>query len=162
MNTGRCDGAVPATACGPCPNSLAQGVAVAAGLNIAFGRPLDAVERKERVGREEGGSNSSTIPIRLGWLRVPSLPDHAAESDFDKRAICDGSTDLYADAPAKLRDQLRPWIRLWVAVPEAIASEQLEKDRRDTRIILDEMPRLGYLLLVMCAYTMVAGAGAYF
>ena len=130
--------------------------------DIAFGRPMEAVQRMERVGKEEGGSNFSTIANQLGWLRLPALQENTAKSGFDIRSVCDGNTDLYVVAPAKLVDQLRPWIRLWVAVPDAIASEQVGPTRKDLLIILDEMPRLGYLAPVMNAYTMAAGAGIHF
>ena len=65
-------------------------------------------------------------------------------------------------APARLVEQVRAWVRLWVAVPDAVSSEHVGRDRGDILIILDEMPKLGYLGPVMNAYTMAAGAGLHF
>ena len=142
----------------------AQGMATGVEHNpdVGFGRVARAIQRMERVGEQEAGSNFSTIANQLEWLRFPPLQAHTSKSSVDVRGICDGNTDLFVVAPARLLDQVRPWLRLWVAVPDAIASEQVGPDRRDMLILLDEMPRLGYLAPVMNAYTMAAGVGVHF
>ena len=130
--------------------------------DVAFGRVAEALQRMERVGAQEAGSNFSTIANQLGWLRFPELQEDTLESDFDVRGICDGNTDLYVVVPPALLEEVRAWIRLWISVPNAIASEHIGAERKDLLIVLDEMPKLGYLAPVMSAWTMAAGTGVHF
>ena len=113
--------------------------------DVAFGRVAEALQRMERVGAREAGSNFSTIANQLGWLRFPELQEDTLESDFDIRGICNGNTDLYIVVPPELLEEVRAWIRLWISVPNAIASEHIGAERKDLLIVLDEMPELGYL-----------------
>jgi len=110
----------------------------------------------------EAGANFSTVANQLDWLRLPELLDSTAASDFDARGVCDGNTDLYVVVPPRLLEQARAWIRLWIAVPNAVAAERIGSDRPDLLIVLDEMPRLGYLKPVVDAFTTAAGAGLHF
>ncbi len=84
------------------------------------------------------------------------------ERDFDVRGICDGNTDLFIVVPPELLEEVRAWIRLWSPDPNAIVSEHIGAARKDRVIVLDEMPKLGYLTPVMNAWTMTAGAGVHF
>ena len=52
------------------------------------------------------------------------------------------------------------WLRLWVAIPNAVAG--IRPLQRDMLIVIDEMPRIGFLKPVMDGYTMAAGKGVHF
>ena len=52
------------------------------------------------------------------------------------------------------------WLRLWVAIPNAVAG--IEPLDRDLLIVIDEMPRIGFLESVMDGYTMAAGKSVRF
>ena len=56
--------------------------------------------------------------------------------------------------------EVRAWIRLWITIPNAIPNRQALK--RDLLLIIDEMPRLGFLKPVMDAYNLAAGKGVHF
>ena len=119
-----------------------------------------AVERQAQVGKEEGGSNFTTIANQLAFLNYPELLANTASSSFDPLILADGDTDLFVVAPEETVEHVKGWLRLWVAVPNAVAGRKpLE---RDLLIVIDEMPRIGFLKPVMDGYTMAAGKGVHF
>lgn len=63
-------------------------------------------------------------------------------------------------APEELLDHVRGWIRLWITIPNAVSARRALE--RDLLVVLDEMPRLGYLKPVMDGYNMAAGKGIHF
>ena len=119
-----------------------------------------AVERQAQVGKEEGGSNFSTIANQLAFLNYPELLANTASSNFDPLMLAEGDTDLFVVAPEETVEHVKGWLRLWVAIPNAVAG--IEPLKRDLLIVIDEMPRIGYLKPVMDGYTMAAGKGVHF
>ena len=119
-----------------------------------------AVERQAQVGKEEGGSNFSTISNQLAFLNHPELLANTASSSFDPLMLAGGDTDLFVVAPEETIEHVKGWLRLWVAIPNAVAG--MKPLERDLLIVIDEMPRLGYLKPVMDGYTMAAGKGVHF
>ena len=119
-----------------------------------------AVQRQAQVGKEEGGSNFTTIANQLAFLNYPELLAHTQKSSFDPLILADGKTDLFVVAPEETIEHVKGWLRLWVAIPNAVAG--IKPLERDLLIVIDEMPRLGYLKPVMDGYTMAAGKGVHF
>ena len=119
-----------------------------------------AVERESQVGKEEGGSNFTTIANQLAFLNYPEMAASTAASSFDPLALADGDTDLFVVAPEETVEHVKGWLRLWVAIPNAVAG--VRPLERDMLIVIDEMPRIGYLKPVMDGYTMAAGKGVHF
>ena len=119
-----------------------------------------AVERQAQVGEEEGGSNFMTIANQLSFLNHPELLAHTGTSSFDPLELAEGNTDLFVVAPEETIEHVKGWIRLWIAIPNAVAG--ISPLKRDLLIVIDEMPRLGYLKPVMDGYTMAAGKGVHF
>ena len=119
-----------------------------------------AVQRQTQVGDDEGGSNFMTIANQLAFLNFPELLAHTQKSSFDPLILGDGKTDLFVVAPEETIEHVKGWLRLWVAIPNAVAG--IKPLERDLLIVIDEMPRLGYLKPVMDGYTMAAGKGVHF
>ena len=119
-----------------------------------------AVQRQTQVGDDEGGSNFMTIANQLAFLNFPELLAHTQKSSFDPLILADGKTDLFVVAPEETIEHVKGWLRLWVAIPNAVAG--IKPLERDLLIVIDEMPRLGYLKPVMDGYTMAAGKGVHF
>ena len=119
-----------------------------------------AIERQAQVGKEEGGSNFMTIANQLAFLNYPELLAHTQTSSFDPLDLAEGDTDLFVVAPEETIEHVKGWLRLWVAIPNAVAG--IKPLKRDLMIVIDEMPRLGYLKPVMDGYTMAAGKGVHF
>ena len=119
-----------------------------------------AVERQAQVGDEEGGSNFMTIANQLAFLNYPELLAHTQTSSFDPLILAEGDTDFFVVAPEETIEHVKGWLRLWVAIPNAVAG--IKPLERDLLIVIDEMPRLGYLKPVMDGYTMAAGKGVHF
>jgi len=119
-----------------------------------------AVERQAQVGKEEGGSNFTTIANQVSFLNYPELLEHTQKSSFDPLELAEGNTDLFVVAPEETIEHVKGWLRLWVAIPNAVAG--IKPLKRDLLIVIDEMPRLGYLKPVMDGYTMAAGKGVHF
>ena len=46
-------------------------------------------------------------------------------------------------APEETIEHVKGWLRLWVAIPNAVAG--IKPPERDLLIVIDEMPRLGYV-----------------
>ncbi|MDE0174274.1 MAG: type IV secretory system conjugative DNA transfer family protein [Defluviicoccus sp.] len=126
----------------------------------AGGLPLMAVERMEQVGKDEGGSLFSTIANQMSFLQYPELAEHTAGSDFDPRELASGNMDIFVVVPEDMVEQARPWLRLWVTIPNAVSA--VRRMERDLLIIVDEMPALGLLKPMMDSYTMSAGRGVHF
>ena len=128
--------------------------------DFAGGLARIAVEREAQVGQEEGGSNFTTIANQLAFLNYPELAENTATSSFDPLVLADGETDLFVVAPEETVEHVKGWLRLWVAIPNAVGGRKpLE---RDMLIVIDEMPRIGFLKPVMDGYTMAAGKGVHF
>ncbi len=119
-----------------------------------------AVERQVQVGREEGGSTFTTVANQLAFLTYPELAAHTKTSSFDPLVLADGNTDLFVVAPEETVEHVKGWLRLWVAIPNAVAGRK--PLRKDLLIVIDEMPRIGFLKPVMDGYTMAAGKGVHF
>ena len=120
-----------------------------------------AVERQAQVGKEEGGSNFSTIANQLSFLNYPELLANTSEQrGFNPLTLAYGDIDLFVVVPEDTVEHVKGWLRLWVAIPNAVAS--IRPLERDMLIVIDEMPRLGYLKPVMDGYTMAAGKGVHF
>ena len=120
-----------------------------------------AVERQAQVGKEEGGSNFSTIANQLSFLNYPELLANTSEQrGFNPLMLANGDIDLFVVVPEDTVEHVKGWLRLWVAIPNAVAS--IRPLERDMLIVIDEMPRLGYLKPVMDGYTMAAGKGVHF
>ena len=119
-----------------------------------------AVERQAQVGKEEGGSNFTTVANQLAFLNYPELVVNTATSSFDPLMLAKGDTDLFVVAPEETIEHVKGWLRLWVAIPNAVAG--IEPLKRDLLIVIDEMPRIGFLKPVMDGYTMAAGKGVHF
>ena len=119
-----------------------------------------AVERQAQVGKEEGGSNFSTIANQLSFVNYPELLASTDETHFSPLMLANGDIDLFVVVPEDTVEHVKGWLRLWVAIPNAVAS--IRPLERDMLIVIDEMPRLGYLKPVMDGYTMAAGKGVQF
>ena len=119
-----------------------------------------ALERRISVGPEEAGSQSSTVANQLAFLAQPDLLVNTSESTFDPGVISDGNTDLFIVVPDDMVGEVRAWLRLWITIPNAIPNRQALD--RDLLLIIDEMPRLGFLKPVMDAYNLAAGKGVHF
>ncbi len=119
-----------------------------------------AVDRQAEVGKDEAGSQFSTIANQLAFLNFPELARQTGRSDFDPAAIAAGDTDIFVVVPDDLVDAARGWLRLWITIPNALANRHAFA--RDLLLIIDEMPRLGYLKPVMDAYNLAAGKGVHF
>ena len=127
---------------------------------FAGGLARIAVEREAQVGPDESGSNFTTIANQLAFLNYPELAAHTATSSFDPLVLAKGDTDLFVVAPEETVEHVKGWLRLWVAVPNAVAG--IEPLKRGMLIVIDEMPRIGFLKPVMDGYTMAAGKGVHF
>lgn len=119
-----------------------------------------AVERSRRVGKEEGGSNFTTVSNQLGFLNYPELAEHTRISTFDPLELADGEMDLFVVVPDGLLARVKGWIRLWITIPYAVADRRAF--RKDMLIVVDELPAVGYLSAVMEAYNLAAGKGVHF
>ena len=119
-----------------------------------------AAERQSQVGQQEAGSNFSTIANQLAWLNYPEMAEHTGSSDFDPMELAEGDMDLFVVVPEEMTDHVKAWVRLWVTIPNGVSGMTALK--RDMLIVIDEMPKLGFLKPVMDAYTMAAGRGVHF
>ena len=135
-------------------------VDVAATRPFCGGMTMKAVHRRLSVGPEEAGSQASTIANQLSFLSQPGLLANTASSSFDPAVIADGNVDLFVVVPDDIIDEVRSWLRLWITIPNAIPNRKSLD--RDLLLIIDEMPRLGFLKPVMDAYNLAAGKGVHF
>ena len=127
---------------------------------VAGGLPLMAIERMAQVGKDEGGSLFSTVANQMSFLQYPELAKHTAVSDFDPGELASGNMDIFVVVPEDMVEQARPWLRLWVTIPNAVSA--VRRMERDLLIIVDEMPALGLLKPMMDSYTVSAGRGVHF
>ena len=133
---------------------------IRAAPRLCGGLPHMAVEREAQVGKEEGGSNFTTIANQLAFMSYPEMTAHTAESTFDPFELAGGDVDLFVVAPEEMLEHIRGWLRLWITIPVAVAG--IRPLERDMLVIIDEMPRLGFLKPVMDGYNMAAGKGVHF
>lgn len=124
---------------------------------IGWGLPLDAIQRMDKVGQAEGGSNYTTIANQCDWLQVPELDTSTQTSTFDPMVMAEGNTDLFVVVPEEKLEASTAWLRMWVVTVNAVASRKL--DHAGITIVIDEAPRLGYLKPVMDSFYMASGKG---
>ena len=127
---------------------------------IGAGMMRVAAERQMQVGAQEAGSNFSTIANQLSFLNYPELERHTMKSDFDPLELAHGDMDLFVVVPEEMTEHARAWLRLWITVPNAVSG--MKALERDMLIIVDEMPKLGFLKPVMEGYNLAAGRGVHF
>ena len=127
---------------------------------LCGGLAHEAVERMRQVSDEERGSNFSSIANQISFLTSPAMVKSTSASTFDPSVLVDGNTDLFVVVPEDQTGEVRSWLRLWITMPNALSARRpLE---RDLLLIIDEMPKLGYLQPVMEGYNMAAGRGVHF
>ena len=127
---------------------------------FAGGLAHDAVERQLQVGEDERGSNFSSIANQMAFIKSEAMRESTGSSSFDPKVLTDGNTDLFIVVPEFSLNDARPWMRLWITIPNALSSRR--PFERDLLVIMDEMPALGYLQPVMDGYNMAAGRGVHF
>ena len=127
---------------------------------VAGGLPNRAVESELATSVQESGSNYTTIANQLQFLAHPEIQAQTATSTFDPHDLAEGNMDLFVVVPEEALKAARPWLRLWIAIPFAIAARRSLK--KDMLIIMDEMPAIGYLEPVMDAWRLGAGRGVHF
>lgn len=120
----------------------------------------EAVERMRQVSAEERGSNFSSIANQISFLTSPAMVESTSESTFDPSVLVDGNTDLFVVVPEDQTGNVRSWLRLWITMPNALSARR--PLQRELLLIIDEMPKLGYLQPVMDGYNMAAGRGVHF
>ena len=119
-----------------------------------------AINRQTQVSGEEAGSQFSTVSTQLAFLTFPEVAEQCRHSTFDPVDLGRGDMDLFVVVPDDMIDAVRSWVRLWIAIPNAVPNRRALD--RDLLLVIDEMPRLGYLKPVMDAYNLAAGKGVHF
>ena len=119
-----------------------------------------AMERSRRVGKEEGGSNFTTVSNQLSFLNYPEVAAHTSSSSFDPLDLADGDMDVFVVVPDEMTGLVKGWLRLWISIPYAVASRRAMQ--RDMLVVIDELPALGHLQPVMDGYNLAAGKGIHF
>ncbi len=119
-----------------------------------------AMERSRRVGKEEGGSNFTTVSNQLSFLNYPEIAEQTRCSTFDPLDLANGDMDIFVVVPDEMTELVKGWIRLWISIPYAVASRRAMQ--RDMLIVIDELPALGYLRPVMDGYNLAAGKGVHY
>ena len=127
---------------------------------FAGGLTHRAIESELATSAQESGSNYTTIANQLQFLAHPEIQRQTAASTFDPHELADGNMDLFVVVPEEALKAARPWLRLWIAIPFAIAARRALK--KDMLVIMDEMPAIGYLEPVMDAWRLGAGRGVHF
>ena len=118
-----------------------------------------AMERSRRVGDEEGGSNFTTVANQLSFLNYPEVIGQTGRSSFDPLDLAAGDMDLFVVVPDDMIDLVKGWLRMWITIPYAASARRALQ--KDMLIIVDEMPRIGYLRPLMDAYNLAAGRGVH-
>ena len=72
---------------------------IRAAPRLCSGLAHNAVEREAQVGREEGGSNFTTIANQLAFMTYPQMAVHTAASTFDPFDLAAGDVDLVVVVP---------------------------------------------------------------
>ena len=119
-----------------------------------------AMERSRQVGKEEGGSNFSTVANQLSFLNYPEIAAHTMSSSFDPLDLANGDMDVFVVVPDEMTSLVKGWLRLWITIPYAVSSRRAMQ--RDMLVVIDELPALGYLKPVMDGYNLAAGKGVHF
>ena len=119
-----------------------------------------AMERSRRVGKEEGGSNFTTVANQLSFLNYPEIAAHTSSSSFDPLDLANGDMDVFVVVPDEMTSLVKGWLRLWISIPYAVASRRAME--RDMLVVIDELPALGHLQPVMDGYNLAAGKGVHF
>ena len=88
---------------------------------VGCGLAIEAIELQASVGKDEAGSNYSTVANQLKFLSHEQLRHHTSRSTFDPMTLADGDVDLFVVVPEHLVNQIRGWLRLWVTIPNAIS-----------------------------------------
>ena len=127
---------------------------------FAGGLTHRAIESELATSAQESGSNYTTIANQLQFLAHPEIQRQTAASSFDPMELADGNMDLFVVVPEEVLEAVRPWLRLWITIPYAVAARRALK--KDMLIVMDEMPRLGYLAPLMDAWKMGSGRGVHF
>ncbi len=127
---------------------------------FAGGLTHRAIESELATSAQESGSNYTTIANQLQFLAHPEIQRQTAASTFDPHDLAEGNMDLFVVIPEELLKAARPWLRLWITIPFAVAARRSLK--KDMLIIMDEMPAIGYLEPVMDAWRLGAGRGVHF
>ncbi len=118
-----------------------------------------AMERSRRVGDEEGGSNFTTVANQLSFLNYPEVIGQTGRSSFDPLDLAAGDIDLFVVVPDDMIDLVKGWLRMWITIPYAASARRALQ--KDMLIVVDEMPRIGYLKPLMDAYNLAAGRGVH-
>ena len=113
-----------------------------------------------RVGKEEGGSNFTTVSNQLSFLNYPEIAAHTSSSSFDPLDLANGDMDVFVVVPDEMTGLVKGWLRLWISIPYAVASRRAMQ--RDMLVVIDELPALGHLQPVMDGYNLAAGKGVHF
>ena len=127
---------------------------------FAGGLAQRAMDSERATGKQESGSNYTTISNQMQFLAHPEIQAQTATSTFDPHELAEGNMDIFVVIPEEVLEAARPWLRLWIAIPFAVAARRSLK--KDMLVIMDEMPAVGYLEPVMAAWRMGAGRGVHF
>ena len=127
---------------------------------FAGGLAHRAMESEQATGQQESGSNYTTISNQMQFLAHPEIQAQTATSTFDPHDLAEGNMDIFVVVPEEVLKAARPWLRLWIAIPFAVASRRSLK--KDMLVVMDEMPAVGYLEPVMDAWRTGAGRGVHF
>ena len=127
---------------------------------FAGGLAHRAMESEMAVSSQESGSNYTTIANQMQFLAHPEIQAQTAASTFDPHDLAEGNMDIFVVVPEEVLKAARPWLRLWIAIPFAVASRRSLK--KDMLVVMDEMPAVGYLEPVMDAWRTGAGRGVHF
>ena len=127
---------------------------------FAGGLAHRAMESEQAIGKQESGSNYTTIANQMQFLAHPEIQAQTAASTFDPHDLADGNMDIFVVVPEEVLKAARPWLRLWIAIPFAVAARRSLK--KDMLVVMDEMPAVGYLEPVMDAWRTGAGRGVHF
>ncbi len=127
---------------------------------FAGGLAHRAMESEQAIGKQESGSNYTTIANQMQFLAHPKIQAQTAASTFDPHDLAEGNMDIFVVVPEEVLKAARPWLRLWIAIPFAVAARRSLK--KDMLVVMDEMPAVGYLEPVMDAWRTGAGRGVHF
>jgi len=127
---------------------------------FAGGLTHRAIDSEMATGKQESGSNYTTISNQMQFLAHPEIQAQTAASTFDPHDLAEGNMDIFVVIPEENLEAARPWLRLWIAIPFAVAARRSLK--KDLLVVMDEMPAVGYLEPVMAAWKMGAGRGVHF